>query len=92
MNTKKIISGVAAIILAASFTACGDSENTQESSEALKEDEEESLENVMSQFRDIELENKEIKWLAHYDLNPNTSDGASKKVELEMIEKNTAAP
>lgn len=87
MNTKKIISGVAAIILAASFTACGDSENTQESSEALNEDEEESLENVMSQFRDIELENKEIKWLAHYDLNPNTSDGASKKVELEMFEK-----
>ena len=106
MNTKKIISGVAAIICAASFTACGDSENTQESSqatsatttdvtveintEALKQDAE-ALESVMSQLSDVELENKEIKWLAHYDLNPNTSDGASKESNWKCLKRNTAA-
>lgn len=53
--------------------------------EGLKEGEEEVLENAMSQLRDVELENKTVKWLAHYDLNPSTS-GASKSVALEMFE------
>lgn len=34
---------------------------------------------------DEELENKTIKWLAHYDLNPD-SRGGSKSVALEMFE------
>ncbi|MDE6598718.1 MAG: hypothetical protein K2K34_01390, partial [Oscillospiraceae bacterium] len=35
--------------------------------EGLKGDEESVLENAMTQLQDVELENKEIKWLAHYD-------------------------
>ncbi|MCM1328451.1 MAG: extracellular solute-binding protein [Ruminococcus sp.] len=54
--------------------------------EGLKDGEEEVLENAMSQLRDVELENKTVKWLAHYDLNPSTS-GASKSVALEMFEQ-----
>ena len=54
--------------------------------EELKEEEVDALENTMSQLQDVELENKTIKWLAHYDINPSTS-GASKKVELEMFER-----
>ncbi|MBQ2824318.1 MAG: extracellular solute-binding protein [Oscillospiraceae bacterium] len=54
--------------------------------EELKEEEVDVLETAMSQLQDVELENKEIKWLAHYDINPSTN-GASKKVELEMFEK-----
>ncbi|MCI5903873.1 MAG: extracellular solute-binding protein [Oscillospiraceae bacterium] len=54
--------------------------------EGLKEGEDEVLENAMSQLKDVELENKEIKWLAHYDINPSTT-GESKKVELEMFER-----
>ena len=54
--------------------------------EELKEEEVDALENTMSQLQDVELENKTIKWLAHYDINPSTS-GASKKVELEMLER-----
>lgn len=54
--------------------------------EGLKDGEEEVLENAMSQLRDSELENKEVKWLAHYDLNPSTN-GASKSVTLEMFEQ-----
>ncbi|MDE7290299.1 MAG: extracellular solute-binding protein, partial [Oscillospiraceae bacterium] len=53
--------------------------------DTLKEGEEEVLENAMSQLRDAELENKTVKWLAHYDLNPSTN-GASKSVALEMFE------
>lgn len=54
--------------------------------EGLKEGEEEILQNAMSQLQDVELENKEIKWLAHYDKNPS-GDGRSKSPELEMFEQ-----
>ena len=54
--------------------------------EELKDDEAAALEDTMSQLQDVELENRTIKWLAHYDLNPS-SNGASKSVGLEMFEK-----
>ena len=54
--------------------------------DGLKDDEQEVLETAMSQLQDVELENKEIKWLAHYTKNPGT-DGQSKGVDLEMFEQ-----
>ena len=54
--------------------------------EELKEDEATVLEDVMTQLQDVEMENKTVKWLAHYDINPS-SNGASKSVGLEMFEK-----
>ncbi len=54
--------------------------------EALAEEEVDALADAMAQLQDVELENKEIKWLAHYDLNPG-GNGASKKVELELFER-----
>lgn len=54
--------------------------------EALKEDEQTVLEDLMTQLQDVELENKEVKWMAHYDINPSTN-GASKSVGLEMFEQ-----
>lgn len=53
----------------------------------LQEDEQSTLEDVMSQAQDVELENKTVKWLAHYDINPNAETGASKSVGLEMFEQ-----
>ncbi|MGN0587113.1 MAG: ABC transporter substrate-binding protein [Oscillospiraceae bacterium] len=54
--------------------------------ETLKAEEEDILADVMSDLQDVELENKTVKWLAHYDINPS-SNGASKSVGLEMFEK-----
>ena len=54
--------------------------------EGLKDGEQEVLEGAMSKLKDVELENKEVKWLAHYDINPSTN-GASKAVGLEMFEQ-----
>ena len=54
--------------------------------ETLAAEEEDVLAKAMEQLQDVELANKEIKWLAHYDLNPSGS-GASKSVALEMFEK-----
>ncbi len=52
----------------------------------LESDEESVIENAMSQLQDVTLENNEIKWLAHYDINPS-GNGASKSVALEMFER-----
>ena len=52
----------------------------------LDEEQADALSSAMSQLKDVELENKEIKWFAHYDINPSTN-GASKKVELELFER-----
>lgn len=52
----------------------------------LDEEQVDSLNTIMDQLQDVELANKEIKWLAHYDINPN-GNGASKKVELELFER-----
>ena len=57
-----------------------------ENTETLAAEEEEALSTALSQLQDVELENKEIKWLAHYDINPG-GNGASKKVELELFER-----
>lgn len=111
-NTKKILSGLLALTVAAGFTACGggddaadgttaaggDAETTTEAvttttvatvekkTETLSAEDEDSLSGALSQLQDVELENKEIKWLAHYDINPS-GNGASKKVELELFER-----
>ncbi len=67
---------------AATTTAKTVAVNTEE----LKEEEEDTLESVMEQLQDVELENKTVKWMAHYDINPSSS-GASKSVGLEMFER-----
>ncbi len=59
----------------------------EKNTETLKEDEATALEEgAMTQLQDIELANKEVKYLAHYDLNPS-GNGASKKVENELFER-----
>ncbi|MDE7293709.1 MAG: extracellular solute-binding protein [Oscillospiraceae bacterium] len=58
-------------------------ETTETSSEA--EEEEEPFGSAMSKLRDVEIENKEIKLLAHYDINP--ASGESKNVGLELLER-----
>lgn len=53
--------------------------------DTLAEEDQKSLDQVADEFlQDVELENKTIKWLAHYDINPNTS-GQSESVQLNMF-------
>lgn len=52
----------------------------------LDEEDQATLEDVASKgLRDIQLENTEIKWLAHYDINPNTQSGGSESVPLNLF-------
>lgn len=52
--------------------------------ETLNEEDQGTLDDVSSKLVDQELENKTIKWLAHYDLNPSTS-GQSESVALNLF-------
>ena len=53
--------------------------------ETLAEEDQKSLDQVAEEnLQDVELENKTIKWLAHYDINPNTS-GQSESVQLNLF-------
>lgn len=51
----------------------------------LAEGEDAIIAKVAEKLPDVELENKTIKWIAHYDLNPST-DGRSKSVALNLFE------
>ncbi len=51
----------------------------------VAEEDQKTLEEVAdAELQDVELENKTIKWLAHYDLNPTTS-GNSESVPLNLF-------
>lgn len=53
--------------------------------DTLAEGEDAIIAKVAEKLPDAELENKTIKWIAHYDLNPST-DGRSKSVALNLFE------
>lgn len=54
--------------------------------DGLTEEEVSVIEDTASKLQDVELENKEVKWLAHYTINPGTN-GQSKSVALELFER-----
>lgn len=96
---QKLLSGIMALAMLSSLAACTDDNNSSTTtegttttqatvainSETLKEEEAEALNEAGSQLSDVTLENKTIKWLAHYDINPDTT-GKSKSTQLEMFE------
>lgn len=53
--------------------------------ETISEEDQSAIDSAAESLRDIELENKEIKWLCHWDLNPD-STGKSVPVPLQMFQ------
>ncbi len=50
------------------------------------EEDAETLEELADkELQDVELENKTIKWLAHYDINPSTAKGDSEAVNISLF-------
>ena len=99
-NFKKTIAGISALSMAMSLAACGGSAEeqteavTQETTTqatvevntaTLAEDDQQTLDDMAAEYlRDVELENKTIKWLAHYDINPS-GDGKSESVAMNLF-------
>lgn len=53
--------------------------------EARSDEENEAINATASILRDVELENKTVKWLCHWDLNPDTT-GKKLPVPLQMFQ------
>lgn len=74
MITKRLLAGICALTLCCGLAACGGSGSGDSSSEAktieMNDEQKEQLSGLESKLEDKELENKTIKWLAHYDINP----------------------
>ena len=52
---------------------------------AISDEDMETIDSASDILRDVELENKEIKWLSHWDINPDSS-GKSVPVALSMFQ------
>ncbi|MCI5752291.1 MAG: extracellular solute-binding protein [Oscillospiraceae bacterium] len=99
-DMKKILAGVMAMSMVVGMTACGGTDEAADETTAevtttttatvaintatLNDDDQATLDQVAEQLIDVELENKTIKWIAHYDLNPSTS-GQSESVALNLF-------
>lgn len=84
---KRIFAGALALTLTAAMASCGKSGGSTSSVEAgkdLTDEQKEQVSALADQLPDIELENKTIKWMAHYDINP--TEGAVKSPGLELFE------
>lgn len=55
--------------------------------ETLAAEDQATVSDATSALRDVELENKEIKWIGTWDLNPTETSGGSKSLELELFEE-----
>lgn len=96
MNTiKRILAGTLALSMSLSIASCGNTSSsggeggeTTKATEAGKELDAEDVEQIKSLedlLPDRELENKTVKWMAHYDINP--SEGSVKSPGLELFEQ-----
>lgn len=98
-SIKRVAAGVAALSMVLGLAACGGKNGeTPEATTAATEgttavsintdgisDEEQGvIDNTTSALRDVELENKTIKWIATWDINPD-STGKSEPVALSMF-------
>lgn len=99
MKYRQLSAITAIAALASCFTACGGGDETAQTTaeettasetvaintEVLSDEDQEKVNDATSMLPDEELEIKTIKWLAHYDINPNGA-GNSKSVQQELFE------
>lgn len=87
---KRILAGTFALSTAISVAACGDSNSSGESSSEipiheLTEDQTAIIDKFAETLPDLKFDNKEVKWLSHYNINP--TDGQSKSADIHIFEE-----
>ncbi len=102
IKLKRALAGLSAVTFSAYLTACADgsgSEGTTYSesttpeitvainTETLAEEEQAAVEDVTNLLKDVELENKTIKWFSFYDPFHATTAGNTKSLSLELFER-----
>ncbi len=89
INLKKLLAGAVALTMTAGMVSCGNSDNASDTSSddtgiQLNDEQAEQVASLADQLEDIELENKTIKWIAHYDINP--TEGSVEDPAIELFE------
>jgi hypothetical protein len=93
---RRVISAGLAAFMAISLAACdgGGGDGTtvtttwptvEINTETLSPEEQAIVDAVADALPDMELDNKVVKWLSHYDINPSTASGTSRSIPLEMF-------
>ena len=93
-KTKNFISALILTALSMSIASCGSSSSSSSSSNPYADvDVNSEVRNELNQaasnsdlLEDVELENKTIKWMANWDINPDAS-GKNKPPELVVFEE-----
>lgn len=96
MKNKRISAGIAALFTVCSLAACGSGETPETTTvtttgvtvntSELSDEEKDLLNKAADEKIGGELENKTVKWMANWDINPD-STGKSKSAELTMFEE-----
>lgn len=87
---KRLLAGALAMSLAAAMASCGGNgskdkdTSSVEPGKDLSDDAKAQVAELADQLEDVDLANKTIKWMAHYDINP--SKGSVKSPGLELFE------
>ncbi|MGN0601958.1 MAG: extracellular solute-binding protein [Oscillospiraceae bacterium] len=82
---KRLLAGSVALIMALGMASCDKSDNTTTGGEGFTDKQKEIVEKMKEKLPEgaaDSLENKEITWLAHYDINPANGKAASPGLEL----------
>ncbi|MCD8095155.1 MAG: ABC transporter substrate-binding protein [Ruminococcus sp.] len=84
---KKLIAGTVALTLTIGLVSCGSTDGSEETSSddtgiQLNDSQAEQVASLADQLEDVELENKTIKWIAHYDINPTEGSVEDPAIEL----------
>ncbi len=89
---KRIMAATLALTMTAGLFACGDNEDTSSDASSvapgvdLNADQQAMVDAYAddSRLADVELENKTITWMAHYDINP--TEGKVKSPAMQLFE------
>lgn len=91
-SSKKIAAALLALMTALSCAACGSKDSGNDSASSsmpekkLEESQQDIVDRLAGEMTARELENPEIEWFSHYDINPTASEDKEIGVDLALFQ------
>ncbi len=88
-KAKRLLAGILAFTMTAGMISCGSEKKADSSSNdtgiKLNDEQVEQVATLADQLEDVELKNKTLKWIAHYDINP--TEGSVEDPAINLFEQ-----
>ena len=88
-KAKRLLAGILAFTMTAGMISCGSEKKSDSSSDdtgiKLNDEQVEQVATLADQLEDVELKNKTLKWIAHYDINP--TEGSVEDPAINLFEQ-----